>query len=364
MDWWSTSHNWASGCTKVKVANAGGDPLEYSACKHCWVPEFLHTMTLDRGKFAGAVQQDDSEWSGQVRVLQDTLDKGDPIGWTQPQWVFVNIMSDTFHTQMPLVAIHRQLALSAMLPQHIWMLCTKRERRMHNVLNDEATLRGVRQQIEWWTQQPRMQRAIRLGRAQVPDQLIWPLPNLWAGVTLESDQMAHRANRWLSDTPAVVRFISCEPLITPLPSVQLDNLDWVVVGGEDLPPEASGYRPMHPDWVRDMRDRCASQGVAFWFKQWGSQYPVGQGGRESDQRRFRDPTPGDLDLWISPTRDIQDHPMLGYAHLRRMHKRAAGNLLDGQQIFQVPPGWETHPAILAHAEHHGIQIAAPTLATV
>jgi protein gp37 len=99
----------------------------------------------------------------------------------------------------------------------------------------------------------------------------WPLPNVWLGVSIENDRYTFRADH-LRSTPAAVRFLSLEPLVGPLPSLNLDGIDWVIVGGESG--RGAGIRPMHPDWVRDIRDRCEAAGVAFFFKQWGQYAPV------------------------------------------------------------------------------------------
>ena len=346
VDWWSKNYNWISGCERVSPA-----------CDHCWVPGFLHTMTLDKGKFAGATA-DTGDWSGNVTVLQDVLDRLEPLRWTKPQLVFVNIMSDTFHKDVPDHYVVHQLALAALLPQHIWMLCTKRERRLHALLNKDNIVRDIEDTIEQLAKQPAMARALASERASLPTQpLQWPLPNLWCGVTLESNKYSFRISKYLADTPAAVRFASCEPLMDGLADLDTGLLDWMIVGGEDLRPDQPGYRPMHPDWARDIRDRCADSHTAFWFKQWGSGYPIGQGGKIG--AKFNNSQPGPTDLWLDRQGQISDQPHSGLVQIRRMHKRSAWRLLDGKEIFQVPAGWEEHPAVLAHAQHHGVTISSP-----
>jgi len=346
MDWWSDSYNWVSGCTRVT-----------EACDHCWVPNYLTMMTLDKSKYAGAIREGSSDWSGVVQVLGATQDRDLPVGWTTPRWVFINIMSDTFHKDVPIDNIIHQLALTALLPQHIWMLCTKRERRMREILGADSTLRLMIAEIERLSETPRMARALRRGRATLPDQLHWPLPNLWAGVTLEKNKYRFRVEKILADTPAVVRFASCEPLMDGLDDLDTGVLDWMVVGGEDLPPDQSGYRPIHPEWARSLRDRCAASGTAFWFKQWGSGYPVRQGGRNG--KIYNDTTPTARDLWLDPNGTQHAQPTPTSVQIRRMHKRSAWRLLDGIEQFEVPPGWDQHPAVVAHAQHHGVKIGTP-----
>jgi protein gp37 len=108
------------------------------------------------------------------------------------------------------------------------------------------------------------------------------LPNVWLGTSIESAEYVGRADR-LRETPAAVRFLSLEPLLGPLPELDLSGIDWVIVGGESGP----RARPMHPDWVRELRDRSAAAGVAFFFKQWGGRSPKAAGrtldGRTWDQ---------------------------------------------------------------------------------
>jgi protein gp37 len=93
----------------------------------------------------------------------------------------------------------------------------------------------------------------------------WPLPSLWAGTSIESDRYTFRA-RYLVETPAAVRFVSAEPLLGPLHSLELTGIDWLIVGGESGP----GARRMDPGWAIELRDRCAEAGVAFFFKQAGA----------------------------------------------------------------------------------------------
>jgi protein gp37 len=119
------------------------------------------------------------------------------------------------------------------------------------------------------------------------------LPNIWLGTSIETDRYAFRADH-LRKTPAAVRFLSLEPLLGPLPSLDLHGIDWVIVGGES----GQGARPMHPDWVRDLRDRCVAAGVPFFFKQWGGRTPKA-GGRELDGRTWDEyPSMVPAKLWV------------------------------------------------------------------
>lgn len=160
-----------------------------------------------------------------------------PLGWRSPRRVFVNSMSDLFHDDVPLAFIASVFNVIRQTPQHTYQLLTKRSRRL----------------------------------AKVADDLVWPA-NLWMGVSIEDDRYSFRALH-LQSVPASIRFISAEPLLGPMNSVNLMGLDWVIAGGE------SGVvrRPVSPEWVRDLRDRCQGAGVAFFFKQWGGLTPKANG---------------------------------------------------------------------------------------
>jgi protein gp37 len=121
--------------------------------------------------------------------------------------------------------------------------------------------------------------------ADLAPRLPWP-DNVWIGVTIENDRWALRADA-LREIPAAVRFISAEPLLGPLPSLDLTDIDWLIAGGES----GNGARPPSAEWFRDLRDRCASEGVAVFFKQWGGRTPK-SGGRLLDGRTW--------DQWPEP----------------------------------------------------------------
>jgi protein gp37 len=143
--------------------------------------------------------------------------------------VFVNSMSDLFHEQVPVTFIQRVFEVVKRTPGHTYQILTKRAERM----------------------------------LEVSPLLPWP-KNVWMGVTVEDNEHLHRVKR-LRKVPSVLKFLSIEPLLTPLPDLNLEGVDWVIVGGESGP----GARPMHTEWVLDIRDACVDEGVPFFFKQWG-----------------------------------------------------------------------------------------------
>lgn len=164
-----------------------------------------------------------------------------PYKWGGRRVVFVNSMSDLFHAKVPLDFVKRVFDVIADTPQHTYQVLTKRSSRL----------------------------------PKIADKLDWPT-NLWMGVSIEDEEHLYRADD-LRAVPAAVRFLSCEPLLGPLPGLELDGIDWVITGGES----GHGARPLDADWVREIRDKCRAASVPFFHKQWGGRTPKA-GGRELD----------------------------------------------------------------------------------
>lgn len=158
-----------------------------------------------------------------------------PLRWVRPRRVFVNSLSDMFHPGVSDELLINMFDVMRRCPQHTFLVLTKRPKRMRSWLN------------QYWAS---------------------PLHNVWVGVSIESNKYAWRADM-LRDTPAAVRWVSAEPLIGSLNKLDLNQVDWVVAGGES----GAKARPMHPAWVRDLRDRCTNENTAFFFKQWGAWAP-------------------------------------------------------------------------------------------
>ncbi len=178
-----------------------------------------------------------------VRVHPDVLKI--PYTWKSSKIVFVNSMSDLFHEQIPLSFIQRVFEVMNDNPNHVFQILTKRAER----------LLDVHKELKW-------------------------SHNIWMGVSVEDERVVHRINL-LRKTKARVKFLSCEPLIGPLPNLNLKKIDWLIVGGE------SGHRPrsMNPDWVLDIKDQCDRAGVPFFFKQWGGRNKK-KNGRLLDGRTY------------------------------------------------------------------------------
>lgn len=181
----------------------------------------------------------------------DSLDQ--PLRWTRPRRIFVNSMSDLFHPGATDLFIAEVFAVMSLAPQHTFQVLTKRPKVMAAVLAHEE----VRYKISL------SRRRLTAGR-DLPG-MDWPLPNVWLGTSIETDRYAWRADH-VRATPAAVRFLSCEPLLGPLPSLDLAGIDWLIIGGESGP----GARPMNLGWARDLVARCDDAGVAVHFKQTGS----------------------------------------------------------------------------------------------
>lgn len=209
-----------------------------------------------------------------------------PLHWRNARHVVV--MSDLFHEQVPTEFIDKVFGIMALTPQHTYQVLTKRPERMRDYL------RGARSVPVWVAARDRMLEPLH-GRTWVypggpMDDKPWPLPNVWLGTSVENQHWADVRIPLLLDTPAAVRFLSCEPLLGPVdlrPYLTCSEggcawhgeelwcichnpgLHWVIVGGESGP----GARPMALDWVRGLRDQCQAAKVAFFYKQQGGPRP-------------------------------------------------------------------------------------------
>jgi len=269
----------------------------------------------------------------------------EPLHWRTPRMVFVDSMSDLFHHDVTDDFIARVFAVMASCQQHTFQILTKRSKRMATLLASDDFAAAVRR---WYDVHDVDHLFDHLWEA-VDD--AWPLPNVWLGVSIENDSYTYRADH-LRATPAAVRFVSAEPLLGPLPSLDLTAVDWLIVGGESGP----NARPMHPQWARDLRDQCNHHWptpcllpdaplphpvghiacaypdpVAFFFKQHGAWRPV-----EADED-WRHVHLGHVNLDGS-WHDV-DHPgplRQGAQMVVRVGKKKAGSLLDGREWHQYP----------------------------
>ena len=294
-------------------------------CDHCYAETFAERW---RG-----VPGHPFEQGFDVRLWPERLTL--PLQWRRPRRVFLNSMSDLWHEAVGADLIARVFAVIAVAEQHTFQVLTKRPGRMHSLLGDEG----------FWDQ---VGKAARLhdpsaeAMAAIEGRL---LPNLWLGVSVETQQWADIRIPALINTPAAVRFLSCEPLLGLVDLFRwLPSIGWVIAGGESGP----GARPMHPAWVRSLRDQCQTAGCRFLFKQWGCWSPVGPDGGAGhsvydyvtdDDRCQIVNQAGQLRGRPWPDWKIQDGTRHAAA-MRRYGKHAAGRLLDGRT-------WDEFPAVPA-----------------
>ena len=226
--------NPVTGCTKVS-----------EGCDHCYAETFAERW---RG-----VPGHPFEQGFDVRLWPERLTL--PLRWRRPRRVFLNSMSDLWHDAVGADLIVRVFAVIAVAEQHTFQVLTKRPGRMHSLLSDEAFWHQVQKAAAEYGPSPEAMDAID-GRF---------LPNLWLGVSVETQKWASvRLDKLAATSAAAVRFASCEPLLGELDIRPwlAGSLQWVIAGGESGP----GARPMHPDWARSLRDQCQDAGVPYFFK--------------------------------------------------------------------------------------------------
>jgi protein gp37 len=239
IEWTEATWNPVTGCSKVSPG-----------CAHCYAETFAERW---RGTPGHPYEQgfDLRLWPSRLEV---------PLRWKRPRVVFVNSMSDLFHEDIPDEYISEIFDVMARADWHVFQILTKREERLQ----------------------------------ELAPRLPWP-ENVWMGVTIENRRFVHRADV-LREVPATVRFISAEPLLGALEDLDLTNIDWLIAGGES----GARHRPVRAQWLRELRDRCEQEGVAYFFKQWGGRTSKA-GGRALDGRTW-DEMPARPGHSTAPTR--------------------------------------------------------------
>jgi protein gp37 len=244
IEWTEATWNPVTGCDRVS-----------EGCDHCYAQTLakrLKAMGSPRYQRDGNSRTSGPGFGVTLHIDQLTL----PMRWSTPRTVFVNSMSDLFHDDVPSDFIVEVFRTMAATPSHTYQVLTKRPGRMASLLARWHSSSELRDLVE--------------------------LPNVWLGTSVENQRWAAVRVPKLIETPATVRFLSCEPLLGPIDlEMALPHLDWVIVGGESGP----GCRPMDPDWARSLRHQCKASGVPFFFKQWGGRTPKA-GGRKLDGRTW------------------------------------------------------------------------------
>lgn len=233
IEWTETTWNPVTGCSKISPG-----------CKHCYAERMAKRLrTMGTAKYRNGFE---------VTIHPTALDE--PFKWSKPRLVFVNSMSDLFHDAVPTKFIQSVFAVMNHASQHTFQVLTKRPERV-------AAMNGL---LSW-------------------------APNIWLGVSVESSAWVGRIDH-LRATDAKTKFLSLEPLLGPLPALDLSEIGWVIAGGESGP----RARPMEGDWVREIRDSCVQHQVPFFFKQWGGVFKK-RTGRVLDGRTW-DEMPGGTSL--------------------------------------------------------------------
>lgn len=210
IEWTEMTWNPVTGCDKVS-----------EGCRYCYAESFARRLkAMGNGKYSNGFE---------LTLHPDVLQE--PFRWKKPRVVFVNSMSDLFHKDVPVDYIRDVFDVMRQNPQHVFQVLTKR--------------------------------ADVLRYYDSEDQLFWP-HNVWMGVSVENARNMDRIDL-LRQTRAKVKFLSCEPLLGPLSSMNLDGIDWVIVGGES----GRRARTIDPEWVQEIREQCLAANVPFFFKQWG-----------------------------------------------------------------------------------------------
>ena len=355
--------NPVTGCTKVS-----------EGCRNCYAERMSKRLA---GRCGYSSERPFDVTLHQERLIQ-------PLRWTKPSMVFVCSMGDLFHDDVPDEYIDKVfgiiLACQVLynIGPHVFQVLTKRPHRMNNYLSrDPSDL------IRLWSHAVDYLVLVEKGDeyfSEVVGYLTWnvwgkdrrlkiegpgpfsctgevfPLPNVWLGVSVEDQSTADDRIPVLLDTPAEVRFVSYEPAIAPVDftSVQKDgeveinvlngdhgvtrplqgrsqrNIDWLIMGGESGP----GARPMHPDWARSARDQCFDAGVPFFFKQWGEWSQIyDRDVDDPDWRNLPGKQRGQRYLNLAGCMGFHGERVIA---VRRVGKKAAGRELDGQVWDQMP----------------------------
>lgn len=360
IEWTDVTWNPTVGCTVVSpgCANCYAQGQAYRQEHGFKTPGYEGTT-----KKSAAGQR---LWTGKVNSLPDRLDA--PLHWRKPARIFVNSMSDLFHEDVPDEYIAKVFGVMAASPQHTFQVLTKRPERMRRWFDwiaREGVSRGgptvnAARGVLWYAWN-----SIDEIQVYSPSRpWVWPLPNVWLGVSVENQAAADERIPLLLQTPAAVRWLSCEPLLGPVdltrvvhpklrqrdaldPYIAYDalrghvigpddigqpKLDWVVVGGES----GTGARPMHPDWARSLRDQCQASAVPFFFKQWGVWLP---GDHYTNALRKIDPDQvysrflmreWEGEMWCVVNEEEREPCMY------RVGKKAAGRQLDGREWNEYP----------------------------
>jgi protein gp37 len=302
IEWTDATWNPLTGCSVVSPG-----------CRHCYAMKLAGTRLQHHESRVGLTQpsKNGPVWTGEVRFNEKWLDQ--PLRWRESRKIFVCAHSDLFHEKALALWRLRIFAAMGKASHHIYQVLTKRPAAMREELS------GAYGCGEHW-----------LADFGYFDP--WPWPHVWLGTSIEDRERLWRLDE-LRNTPAHVRFLSLEPLLEDLGELDLTGIHQVIVGGES----GRGARPMHPEWVRDIRDQCVEQGVPFFFKQWGEWAPgVNAIGPVLRTEQTADWWNGKWDFSSITPKQAEELHRDDEPALYRLGKKQAGRHLDGVLHDGVP----------------------------
>ncbi len=329
IEWTDATWNPVTGCSVVSPG-----------CTNCYAMKLAGTRLKHHPSRAGLTVDTKAGpvWNGMVRLNEQWLDQ--PLRWKRPRMIFVCAHGDLFHEDVPDEWIDRIFAVMAEAHWHTFQVLTKRSARARAYLSTWATRERI-------GEAQHHEHGDNCAYTNVACDAIWPLNNVWLGVSAEDQQRADDRVPDLLETPAAVRFVSAEPLLGPIELRDIHDgvdclgrrtgarLDWVIVGGES----GRRARPTHPDWVRNIRDACAAAGTAFFFKQWGTWSAFYD--RDRDDPDWRSVPTVDGQMGSGATRFLNLAGGCGFhgeklVAVRNVGKNLAGRLLDGVEHSAMP----------------------------
>lgn len=273
IQWTDASWNPIRGCTRVS-----------EGCRHCYAETVAARFSGPGQPYEGLARRNsngEARWTGNILFVEKHL--ADPLRWKKPRRIFVNSMSDLFHEKVTDEQLFKIFAVMMLAEQHQFQILTKRPQRQRDFLSSYAVGDSIwfmaRDLVEEFPQYS----DVLLRHSEYP---VWPLRNVWCGVSVEDQRAAIERIPLLLETEAAIRFLSCEPLLgsvdlvpyvydelegTSMPDFDSlrpshRGLSWVIVGGESGP----GARPCDIRWIRDIKDVCELAGIPVFIKQLGA----------------------------------------------------------------------------------------------
>lgn len=340
IEWTDATWNPVYGCGRVS-----------EGCRNCYAEGIARRFSGPGKPYEGLIASG-GQWNNKITLREDKL--LEPWRWVKPRRIFVNSMSDLFHESVPFDFIAAVFAVMSVTTRHTYQVLTKRPQRMLEFFEWAGRFSpswvdsDIGERISDFLPDVEWIPATKSRGGYDNCGPLFPFENVWLGVSVEDQATADERIPLLLKAPAAVRFVSAEPLLgkIDLSHIQFSNerggledwdalqlhgattgctavLDWVIVGGES----GRGARPMHPNWVRSLRDQCAEAAVPFFFKQWGEWSPV----------QYLDTEGNPLVKLVDDARET----MLGgdglpYANMRRVGKKLSGRSLDGRTHDAFP----------------------------